>query len=162
MKTAIVGAGRGCRSLLEFIVEESLAGRSAELKAYVLATRVLHRPEGFDPQVDPIVRVEVGRLRATLDRFLRERVPALEQLVEGDPGRQERHQHVVDEVRSLLGGPAAFRVRDPLPALSAPATRLAATIRHPGQRRRWPRPERGCGDQRRGHGAGGGGPTRNR
>ena len=61
------------RELLAYLVVESLAGRGGALKAYTIGTAVLGRPSGFDPQVDPIVRVEVGRLRATLDRFYRAR-----------------------------------------------------------------------------------------
>lgn len=60
------------RDLLRFLVEETYAERAASLKAYVIGTQVLNRPPGFDPQTDPIVRVEIGRLRSTLDRFYRE------------------------------------------------------------------------------------------
>ena len=38
-------------------------------KAYDLAVSVLGRDAGFDAQVDPIVRVEVGRLRRDLDHY---------------------------------------------------------------------------------------------
>ena len=59
------------RHLLTYLVEETLAGRGSDLKAYRIARTVLHRPSGFDPQSDPIVRVEIGRLRSTLDRYYR-------------------------------------------------------------------------------------------
>ena len=59
------------RKLLEYLVEETLAGRGDDLKAYRIGRKVLGRPSGFDPQSDPIVRVEIGRLRATLDRYYR-------------------------------------------------------------------------------------------
>lgn len=54
---------------LRFIVEETLAGRSAELKGYTIATQALGRPSDFDPQIDPIVRVEAMRLRRVLDAY---------------------------------------------------------------------------------------------
>ena len=54
-------------AFLSFIVEETLAGRSSQLKGYTIAVAVYGRPERFDPQVDPIVRVEAGRLRRALD-----------------------------------------------------------------------------------------------
>jgi hypothetical protein len=57
------------RTLLRFLVEETLAGRGEALKAYTIGRKALLRGEGFDPQADPIVRVEIGRLRATLDRY---------------------------------------------------------------------------------------------
>jgi adenylate cyclase len=57
------------RKFLRFVIEETLAGRSPQLKGYTVAVSVYGRPEGFDPQVDPIVRVEAGRLRRGLDHY---------------------------------------------------------------------------------------------
>jgi TolB-like protein/Flp pilus assembly protein TadD len=54
------------RKLLEYVVEQTLAGRGQRLKAFDLAMAVLGRDERFDPQNDPIVRIEVGRLRRDL------------------------------------------------------------------------------------------------
>jgi hypothetical protein len=54
---------------LTFIVEETLAGRGDRLKAYTIATDALGRDANFDPQTDPIVRVEAGRLRRTLEQY---------------------------------------------------------------------------------------------
>ena len=46
------------------------AGRARDrLKAYDLAVAVLGRDERFDPQNDPIVRIEVGRLRRDLEHY---------------------------------------------------------------------------------------------
>lgn len=59
---------RNCR-FLKYVVEEALAGRASRLKAYTVATRVLGRDSNFDPQNDPIVRVEAGRLRRSLDHY---------------------------------------------------------------------------------------------
>ena len=56
------------RNLLVYLVEETLAGRGDQLKAYNIGRKAIGRPSGLDPQTDPIVRVEVGRLCATLDR----------------------------------------------------------------------------------------------
>ncbi|MBG7603446.1 MAG: hypothetical protein IZT58_02270 [Actinobacteria bacterium] len=61
------------QALLRFLVEETLAGRTDSLKAYKIGRKVLDRPSGFNPQTDPIVRVEVGRLRSSLDAFYRSR-----------------------------------------------------------------------------------------
>ena len=59
---------RNC-GFLEHVVEEALAGRADRLKAYNIATTVLGRDSDFDPQNDPIVRVEAGRLRRSLDHY---------------------------------------------------------------------------------------------
>ena len=51
---------------LEYLVNETLAGRGERLKAYNVALEVFDRPETFDPVVDPLVRVEAARLREKL------------------------------------------------------------------------------------------------
>src|SRR5688500_10190511 len=43
------------RRFLNYVVEETLAGRSCRIKAYSIATEVFGRNADFDPQVDPIV-----------------------------------------------------------------------------------------------------------
>ena len=57
------------RKLLEYVVEQTLAGRGDRLKAYDLAVCVLGRDAGFDPQGDPIVRIEASRLRRDLEHY---------------------------------------------------------------------------------------------
>lgn len=66
--TSFAGAERPAR-LLRFIVTESLHGRAAELKETVLGVQVLGRSPGFDPKLDPIVRVEISRLRTRIDLY---------------------------------------------------------------------------------------------
>lgn len=56
-------------AFLGFIVERSLAGRAVELKGYTIAVEAFGRPPDFDPQSDPIVRVEAGRLRKALVQY---------------------------------------------------------------------------------------------
>ena len=57
------------RKFLNFVVAEALNGRAAQLKGYTIAVSVYGRTETFDPQVDPIVRVEAGRLRRALEHY---------------------------------------------------------------------------------------------
>lgn len=56
-------------AFLKFSVERSLAGEGQSIKAYTIATSVLGRPPTFDPQADPIVRVEATRLRRAIERY---------------------------------------------------------------------------------------------
>jgi hypothetical protein len=56
-------------AFLRFVVEETLAGQSERIKGYTIATEALGRGPDFDPQSDPIVRVEAGRLRRALARY---------------------------------------------------------------------------------------------
>lgn len=57
------------RKFLRFVVEETLDDRAFQLKGYTIAVAVYGRNELFDPQVDPIVRVEAGRLRRALEHY---------------------------------------------------------------------------------------------
>ena len=54
------------RRFLEYVVEETLAGRAERIKAYSIATVVFGRDANFDPQLDPVVRMEARRLRRSL------------------------------------------------------------------------------------------------
>jgi adenylate cyclase len=54
---------------LEYLVNETLAGRGERLKAYNVALEVFDRPETFDPTVDPLVRIEAARLREKLREY---------------------------------------------------------------------------------------------
>ena len=57
---------------LSYIVERKLRGDAQSIKAYSIAVDVFGRPANFDPQADPIVRVQARRLRALLSQFYRE------------------------------------------------------------------------------------------
>ncbi|MBO9123970.1 MULTISPECIES: hypothetical protein [unclassified Rhizobium] len=57
------------RKLLRYLVEESLAGRDKGFKGYTIATIVFGRDESFDPQSDPVVRLEARRLRHDLNSY---------------------------------------------------------------------------------------------
>jgi TolB-like protein/Flp pilus assembly protein TadD len=54
---------------LEYLVNETLAGRGERLKGYNIALEVFDRPETFDPIVHPLVRIEAARLREKLREY---------------------------------------------------------------------------------------------
>ena len=56
-------------AFLNFVVEAVLHGKSDRIKGYTIGVEVLRRDIKFDPQIDPIVRVEATRLRRTLERY---------------------------------------------------------------------------------------------
>ena len=56
-------------SFLRYVVEETLRGASDRIKGYTIAVEALGRADNFDPQADPIVRVEAMRLRRALARY---------------------------------------------------------------------------------------------
>src|SRR5271154_3081423 len=55
--------------LLRYLAEHSLDHPGVALKEYQIATEVLGRPGGFDPQSDSTVRVQAGRLRVKLEEY---------------------------------------------------------------------------------------------
>jgi adenylate cyclase len=57
------------RQFLEYIVNETLDGRSDRLTGHHLALEVFGRPDTFDPAIDPVVRVEAARLRDKLREY---------------------------------------------------------------------------------------------
>lgn len=56
-------------AFLRFVVEAVLRGKSDRIKGYTIGVEVLRRDPSFDPQADPIVRVEATRLRRTIERY---------------------------------------------------------------------------------------------
>jgi adenylate cyclase len=54
---------------LEYLVNETLAGRGERLKGYNIAIEVFDRAETFDPLVHPLVRIEAARLREKLREY---------------------------------------------------------------------------------------------
>ena len=57
------------RRFFRYVVEETIAGRGDRIKAYSIATQILDRGDSFDPQQDPVVRIEAGRIRRALERY---------------------------------------------------------------------------------------------
>jgi adenylate cyclase len=57
------------RRFLSYVVEETLQGRGARIKAYTIALAVFERGDDFDPLTDPIVRIEASRLRRAIEHY---------------------------------------------------------------------------------------------
>jgi TolB-like protein/Tfp pilus assembly protein PilF len=57
------------KRFLRYAVERALARDGEGLREYSLGLHVFDRPESFDPRLDPIVRVEAGRLRTKLRTY---------------------------------------------------------------------------------------------
>ena len=66
LKSAPFAQSRRRQRFLEYIVNEALAGRGERIKGYNIAREVFDRPEEFDPNTDPIGRMEAARLRDRL------------------------------------------------------------------------------------------------
>ncbi len=62
-------ASKRNREFLRYVVEETLAGKAHFIKGYSIAQSVFNRDVSFDPQLDPVVRIEASRLRRSLERY---------------------------------------------------------------------------------------------
>ena len=126
-------------AFLRFVVEATLRGESGRIKGYTIGVEALGRPENFDPQIDPIVRVEATRLRRTLDRYYAgpgaadpivfemtrgSYVPAIRRRVENESGKSPP-QSVTDILRGLSH---SRLVLVPLAALAVVAIVVATLV----------------------------------
>lgn len=57
------------KAILRYIAEHHFSGKPEAIKGYSIAIDVLGRPTSFDPSTDPIVRIELSRLRSALVQY---------------------------------------------------------------------------------------------
>lgn len=69
MQTGPLARVNRARKLFHYIVDQTLGGNSKRLKQYSIATEALGRGTDFDPDTDPIVRLEASKLRRALDDY---------------------------------------------------------------------------------------------
>jgi TolB-like protein len=100
------------RRFLEYIVNEALAGRGERLKGSNVAQAVFDR-ESFDPNVDPIVRMEAARVRDRLREYY-------EGAGQGDPIRISLPKGTYTPHIEFRQAPTL----DPRPARAAPIKQL--------------------------------------
>src|SRR5215831_162413 len=56
---------------LRFAVETRLRAQGEPIKEYLIGVEVFGRDDSYDPRLDPVVRVEAGRLRSKLAEYYR-------------------------------------------------------------------------------------------
>jgi len=57
------------QQLLRYLVQKTFDPRTEALKEYTIGVEALGRPLDFDPKADPIVRVQIHRLRQKLKEY---------------------------------------------------------------------------------------------
>ena len=57
------------RQFLAYVVGETVAGRANRIKAYSIAIEIYGRSGSFDPQMDPVVRIQAGLIRRGLEHY---------------------------------------------------------------------------------------------
>ena len=96
------------KRFISFIVVETIAGRGAQLKEYVVGTEVFGKDPSFDPRNDPIVRVQARRLRARLDHYFHAEGGADEVVPAGE---SENLGEADARIRDVLGAERLERLR---------------------------------------------------
>ncbi len=56
-------------AILKVVVNRTLAGKGREIKDYTVAAEVFDRGPNYDPNIDPIVSIQVDILRRMLERY---------------------------------------------------------------------------------------------
>jgi len=114
---------------LEYTVAEALDGRGDQLKESLLGREVFGRGVNFDPRIDPIVRVQAGKLRAKLADYYRGRGSADPIRIEFPKGGYGPHFVPLERDSEKAELPGAPR---PEPAPAGPAQTVSSAT--PGRR----------------------------
>ncbi|WP_156467984.1 hypothetical protein [Rhizobium sp. Leaf371] len=69
LASAVFARSERLRAFLSYVVTKDLAGQSMQLKGYTIAVDVFRRPDAFNADSDPLVRVHAGKLRKLLTAF---------------------------------------------------------------------------------------------
>lgn len=128
-------------AFLRFVVEAKLAGRAEQIKGYTIAVEALGRPPSFDPQADPIVRVEATRLRRALQNYYNTD-GSDDPLQIAIPKGGYVPQFTLRKAAALPAPePAELAADGPVPSIAATplvSSLLEAPAAAPPRRRRWP------------------------
>lgn len=57
------------KALLKYLITNYEKGEESDFSSYTIALEVFEREQDFDPSLDPIVRVQMGRLRVLLSKY---------------------------------------------------------------------------------------------
>lgn len=57
------------KTLLRYLAEKSFQGKASELDEFTIGVEACGKPGDYDPQSDPSVRVQIGRLRSKLAEY---------------------------------------------------------------------------------------------
>jgi len=112
--------------LLRYLVEETLAGRGTAINEYSLGVDVFQRGAGFNPRIDPIVRVQAHHLRSRLAQYYA-------QAGAGDPIAIELPARTYMPVFRVVQPPAPPAVA--MPAVAWPAVETPEAPPQPPVRR---------------------------
>jgi hypothetical protein len=105
-------------NLLRYVVEQTLDGRTGELKERSLGVAVFGREPDYDTNVDPVVRATAGEIRKRIAQYYHEPGHATEVRIDLSP----RSYIPEFEIPSPVQPPAAATIPQAAPAAARPAT----------------------------------------
>ena len=108
--------------LLRYLVEETAQGRADKLKSFIVATQGLGRPDNFDPASDSSARVQMVRLRKTLENHYAQHGPADDLCIYLQPGCYIVRLAKLSTAYPMLYRPLSDRQATPKSVFSASST----------------------------------------
>jgi hypothetical protein len=69
LRSEVLRNAEALRRLFAYLAEKSLAGLAPRLKEYSVGVDVFGKPEDYDPQKDPSVRIQASKLRQKLEEY---------------------------------------------------------------------------------------------
>lgn len=115
--------------LLRYLVEETANGRADRLKSFVVATDGLGKSDNFDPASDSSARVQMVRLRKTLESYYAQQGPGNELCLYLQPGSYTVRLGNLAVAYPMLYRPLQDNERDARETL--PESKFAANVNRP-------------------------------
>ena len=106
LRSSLFARSERMSRFLRFSVENALSRPGSTIKEYLVGVEVFDRPADYDPQVDPIVRVEARRLRAKLKAYYAVAGSADPILIDFPKGAYTAVFRASDSTRSAVSAPA--------------------------------------------------------
>lgn len=116
---------RMLQRFLRYVVSENLAGRGDTLKAYSIGVEVFGKPVDFDPNIDPIVRVQAANLRRRLDLYYASEGAADSIAIAVEPGSY--NPRIIDRPPEGSTAAGVFRATGAVPAYRLEFSILASS-----------------------------------
>ena len=69
LSSALFARSERLRAFLKYVVEKEMEGTGHQLKGYTIGIDVFDRPQAFNADSDPLVRVHAGKLRKLLTAY---------------------------------------------------------------------------------------------
>ena len=96
-------------AMLEYLIRETLAGKSDSLKERVLGNAVFRRPPDYDANADPVVRVTAAEIRRRIAQYYQEEGKADEIYIGLRPGSYVPEFYPIKPGISELEGPVMIQ-----------------------------------------------------